>query len=89
MKGNKGEWSELYTLFRLAADGRLYAADADTNKIPTIYYDILQIIRKQKGDNQKYIRNGNIKVISESTGAEIAQFRFRSLRIMRNCYLIQ
>lgn len=72
MKGNKGEWSELYTLFKLAADGRLYAADADTNKIPTIYYDILQIIRKQKDDDLKYIRNGNIKVISESTGAEIA-----------------
>lgn len=71
MTGNKGEWSELYTLFKLAADGRIYAADENTNKIPEIYYDILQIIRKQKGDNQKYIRNGNIKVISESTGAEI------------------
>lgn len=72
MKGNKGEWSELYTLFKLAADGRLYAADANTNKIPTIYYDVLQIIRKQKDDKQKYIRNGSIKVISESAGTEIA-----------------
>lgn len=72
MTGNKGEWSELYTLFKLAADGILYAADADTNKIPDIYYDILQIIRKQRDDNQRYIRNGNIKVISESTGSEIA-----------------
>lgn len=72
MKGNKGEWSELYTLFKLAADGRLYAADADTNKIDTIYYDILKIIRSQKDDNWQYIRNGNIKVVSESTGAEIA-----------------
>ena len=51
MKGNKGEWSELYTLFKLAADGRLYAADANTNKIDTIYYDILKIIRSQKDDN--------------------------------------
>ena len=72
MKGNKGEWSELYTLFKLAADGRLYAADADTNKIDTIYYDILKIIRSQKDDNWQYIRNGNIKVIAESTGVEVA-----------------
>lgn len=71
MKGNKGEWSELYTLFKLAADGRLFAADADTNKISTIYYDILQIIRKQKDDNWRYIRAGNIKVIAESSGKEV------------------
>lgn len=72
MKGNKGEWSELYTLFKLAADGRLYAADADTNKIDTIYYDILKIIRSQKDGNWQYIRNGNIKVIAESSGTEVA-----------------
>lgn len=50
MTGNKGEWSELYALFKLAADGRLYAADENTEKINTIYYDILKIIRKQKND---------------------------------------
>lgn len=72
MKGNKGEWSELYTLLKLAADGRLYAADENTNKIDTIYYDILKIIRSQKDDNWQYIRNGNIKVIAESTGVEVA-----------------
>lgn len=72
MTGNKGEWSELYTLFKLAADGRLYAADENTNKIESIYYDILKIIRSQKDDKLNYIRNGNIKVISENTGAEIA-----------------
>ena len=72
MKGNKGEWSELYTLFKLAADGRLYAADADTNKISAIFYDILKNIRSQKDDNWHYIRDGNIKVIAESTGAEVA-----------------
>ena len=33
MKGNVGEWSELYTMFKLLADGKLYAADADTANI--------------------------------------------------------
>ena len=72
MTGNKGEWSELYAFFKLAADGRLYAADADTNKIESIYYDILKIIRSQKDGKWDYIRNGNIKVVSESSGDEIA-----------------
>lgn len=72
MTGNKGEWSELYALFKLAADGRLYAADENTEKINTIYYDILKIIRKQKNDNLHYIRDGNIRFLSEKTGTEIA-----------------
>lgn len=31
--GNKGEWSEVYALFKLLADGELCAGDADMNKI--------------------------------------------------------
>ena len=40
MTGNIGEWSELYTMFKLLADGKLYAADANTNKIPDISISI-------------------------------------------------
>ena len=58
--GNIGEWSELYTLFKLLADGKLYAADADTNKIPDIYYDIIKVLRKERESNLEYCkcRNG-------------------------------
>ncbi len=35
--GNKGEWSEIYTFLKLLADGRLYAADAELNKIQDIW----------------------------------------------------
>lgn len=68
MTGNIGEWSELYTLFRLLADGKLYAADKDTNKIPDIYYDVLKAIRSQKDGKWEYARNGEIKVINAETG---------------------
>lgn len=81
MNGNKGEWSELYTLFKLAADGRLYAADENMNKINSIYYDILKIIRSQKDDNWNYIRNGNIKVVSENTGKVMAVIPIEEFRI--------
>lgn len=86
MTGNKGEWSELYTLLKLAADGKLYAADADTNKIPEIYYDILKIIRSQTDGKWHYIRNGNIKVISEKTGNEVAVIPIEEFR--RNAELL-
>ena len=31
--GNKGEWSELYALFRLLGEGKVHAGDADLNKL--------------------------------------------------------
>lgn len=46
MTGNKGEWSEIYTLFKLLADGRVHAGDADLNKLP-LYYPILSVIREE------------------------------------------
>lgn len=71
MTGNVGEWSELYTLFKLLADGKLYAADADTNRIPNIYYDIIKIIRTQATGTFEYHRSAQIKVISAESGEEI------------------
>ncbi len=41
--GNKGEWSELYALFRLLGEGKVHAGDADLNKLD-LYYPILNII---------------------------------------------
>lgn len=67
MTGNKGEWSELYTLFKLLADGKLYAADADTNKIPTIYYDVLKVLRAEKNTKLEYSRETEVKVINADT----------------------
>lgn len=45
--GNKGEWSELYVLLRLLADGKLYAADADLHKLDQVYFPILAILRQE------------------------------------------
>ena len=32
LRGNRGEWSELYALLKLLADGRLYCGDASQNR---------------------------------------------------------
>lgn len=66
--GNIGEWSEVYTFLKLLADGRLYAADSDLNKIENVYYPILKILRSQAVGNREYCRNGNIKVINADDG---------------------
>lgn len=52
--GNKGEWSELYTLFYLLGLGKLYAADDNVHRMDNIYFPVLKIMRKKNTDNVDY-----------------------------------
>ena len=72
IKGNKGEWSEIYALFRLLGEGKIHAGDADLNKL-SIYYPIVNIIREES-NRYEYMPNQdkNIVVINES-GHEFAR----------------
>ena len=36
-KGNKGEWSEIYTLLKLLGEEKLHAADENLEKIDDVY----------------------------------------------------
>lgn len=48
LKGNKGGWSEIYTLFKLLGEGQVYAGDQDLNKIQDLFYPIITILRQEK-----------------------------------------
>ena len=55
LRGNRGEWSEIYAFLRLLADGKIFAADADINKIELMFFPILNIIREEvKGKRYEY-----------------------------------
>lgn len=70
--GNKGEWSEIYALFKLLADGKVHAGDANLNKLD-IYYPIINIIREEsKKYEYKPNTEQNIVVIDED-GTEFAR----------------
>lgn len=62
--GNKGEWSEIYTLFKLLGDKNLFAGDADLNKVENLFYPIIKIIRSESGGNYEYEITGDLIVIS-------------------------
>ena len=71
LSGNKGEWSEIYVLFRLLEIGKLYAADADLNKIDGVFYNILNIIRTENiGDLSFRIDNAENKISIIKTDSE-------------------
>lgn len=61
IKGNKGEWSEFYTMLKLLGDGVVFSADGNMNKIPRYFYPILSVIRDEEGTN--YVRDSSNKQI--------------------------
>lgn len=73
ISGNKGEWSEIYALFRLLGEGKVHAGDADLNKLD-LYYPILDIIREE---SKRYEYKPNTKkkiVVIDEDGNEYARF---------------
>lgn len=63
--GNKGEWSEIYALFKLLGDKQLAAGDADLRRVENLFYPIIKIIRNETGGNYEYEITGDLVVISE------------------------
>ncbi len=64
LSGNKGEWSEVYALFKLLGDKQLFAGDADLNKVEKLFYPIIKIIRNESGGNFEYEINSDLVIIS-------------------------
>lgn len=63
LKGNKGEWGELYAFCYLLSSGELHAADKDLNRLENIYFPILKIIREElPGQVYKYEPGEKIKI---------------------------
>lgn len=64
LTGNKGEWSEIYALLKLLGDKKLFAGDATLNKIESLFYPIIKIIRNESGGNFEFLIEGDIVLIS-------------------------
>jgi hypothetical protein len=64
LTGNKGEWSEIYTLFKLLGDKQLFSGNEDLEKIEDTFYTIIKIIRNESGKQFEYEINGDLVIIS-------------------------
>ena len=70
--GNRGEWSEVYVLLRVLADGKLHPADGALNKIAGTCYPIIKVLRKELATDLEFVRNSEITIIDGHTQAPIA-----------------
>lgn len=78
MRGNKGEWSELYTFLKLLGDGVLYAGDEHLERIESVFYPLISIVREENNGQYYLNEQSNIK-IENSEGKvllEISRRRF-------------
>ena len=62
--GNKGDWSEIYALFKLLGDKKLFAGDVDLNRIENLFYPIIKILRSETGGNYEYEIKGDLVFVS-------------------------
>lgn len=79
--GNKGEWSEIYTLFKLLGDKELHPGNSEINKLESLVYPILKILRSEVNGNFEYSIEDDIVVISgneEAFRIPISEFKERA-----------
>jgi hypothetical protein len=62
--GNKGEWSEIYTLFKLLGDKKLFPGNKEIEKLEGIVYPILRVLRSENNGNFAYSIEDEIILIS-------------------------
>ncbi len=63
LKGNKGEWSEIYTLFKIIADRKLFVGDSELNKITELFYPIIKILRDESDGTYEYTLDSDLVII--------------------------
>lgn len=82
LKGNKGEWSEIYTLLKLLGEGKIYAGDQNLNKIQDLFYPIIMILRQEKDGDYNYKLQDKDVVIQTPAGEDL-------LRIPASVFLVE
>ncbi|GIM57176.1 type II restriction endonuclease HpaII [Capnocytophaga canimorsus] len=81
MKGNKGEWSEVYTLLKLIADQKLLAGDSNLNQVENLIFPIVKVLRDESNGTFEFSYNKDIVIIKndkEEFRITIEEFKNRA-----------
>lgn len=83
--GNKGEWSEIYALFKLLGDKQLFLGNKDIEKLEGLVYPIIKILRAENNGNFEYSIQDEIILISgvdEVLKIPISDFKDKALFLL-------
>lgn len=70
LRGNKGEWSELYVLITLLAEGKLYQSDFNLQRDNENVYEILKAYKAESNYNLEFQRGDEVALYSEEGGTK-------------------
>lgn len=85
LTGNKGEWSEIYALFKLLGDKILQSGDENIMKIEKMFYPIIKILRSGTNGNYEYSIKDDIVLIKgneEVLRIPIQEFKDKSILLL-------
>lgn len=61
--GNKGEWSEVYTLLKVISDKQLFAGDNKLNKMETLIFPIVKVLREETNGTFEYSYDNDLVIV--------------------------
>lgn len=61
--GNKGEWSEIYTLLKVISDRQLFAGDSNLNKIESLIFPIIKVLRDESNGTFEFSYDDDLVII--------------------------
>lgn len=68
LKGNKGEWSELYVLVSLLAEGKLFQSDFELNKDFKNVYEVVKAYKVENNHELEFERSSSISLFKLQNG---------------------
>lgn len=82
IKGNKGEWSELYAFLKILTDGKIFTADKDLQILKDNFYIVLKIIREESGGKKSYdiSKNDGKIIICDNEGKIIDSVESKNVK---------
>ncbi|MEX1190631.1 MAG: HpaII family restriction endonuclease [Brumimicrobium sp.] len=85
IKGNKGEWSEIYALFKLLGDKQLFLGNKEIEKLEGLVYPIIKILRSENNGYFEYSIEDDIILVSgseEILKIPISEFKEKALFLL-------
>lgn len=85
LTGNKGEWSEIYTLLKIISDKKLFAGDSDLKKIESLIFPIIKILRDESNGTYEYGYESDLVIIkgaNEEFRIPITEFQKKAVLLL-------
>ncbi|MGL2999575.1 HpaII family restriction endonuclease [Flavobacterium sp. RSSB_23] len=61
--GNKGEWSEVYTLLKVISDKQLFGGDSNLKKIETLIFPIIKVLRDETNGTFEFSYEDDLVIV--------------------------